>query len=296
VVALLVLGAVAVGALSSTSRHGSAAERTSSTAARGSARAIGAGALAAAGRRSPARGRASGVGRAQTALVRREDQAIDRTLRYTPVVASGSPRHRDVALTFDDGPSAYTHAILRILAREHAAATFFVVGSQLNSYSAGLRAELRSPFPVGDHTENHAWLVRLNPRGQASQIGDAAARVKATGGPFPRLFRPPYGAFNATTLRILHRLHMLLILWSVDPGDWRRPGVGAIVSNVLLNTRPGAIVLMHDGGGYRDQTVKALPAIIRGLRRRHFQLMTVPQLLLEDPPPRHTTRPRLSGA
>jgi peptidoglycan/xylan/chitin deacetylase (PgdA/CDA1 family) len=201
-----------------------------------------------------------------------------------------------VALTFDDGPSAYTHSILRILIREHVPATFFVVGSQLNTYTAGLRAELRSPFPVGDHTESHAWLVRLNPRGQAGQIGDAAARIAATGGPYPRLFRPPYGAYNGTTLKILHRMHMLLILWSVDPGDWRRPGVGTIVSNVLRNTRPGGIVLMHDGGGYRNQTVSALPAIIRGLRRRHFQLMTVPQLLLDDPPPAHSARPQVSGA
>lgn len=201
-----------------------------------------------------------------------------------------------MALTFDDGPSAYTPKIVHILEREHAAATFFIVGAQLNIYTSGLRDEFRSPFPVGDHTENHAWLVQLDPRAQMSQIGDAAARVRDAGGPYPRLFRPPYGAFNATTLRVLHRLHMLLILWSVDPGDWRRPGVGAIVSNVLRNTRPGSIVLMHDGGGYRDQTVKALPAIINGLRRRHFRLMTVPQLLLTDPPPAHAARPRAGGA
>ena len=88
---------------------------------------------------------------------------------------------------------------------------------------------------------------------------------------------------------------MLMVLWSVDPGDWRRPGVGAIESNVLKNARSGSIVLLHDGGGYRDQTVKALPAIIDGLRRRHYRLVTVPQMLIDDPPPRHQGLPHLGA-
>ena len=86
-----------------------------------------------------------------------------------------------------------------------------------------------------------------------------------------------------------------MVLWSVDPSDWRRPGTGAIVSNVLRNSRPGAVVIMHDGGGDRSQTVAALPAIINGLRKRHYGLVTVPRLLTLDPPPRHQTPPHLSG-
>jgi peptidoglycan/xylan/chitin deacetylase (PgdA/CDA1 family) len=88
---------------------------------------------------------------------------------------------------------------------------------------------------------------------------------------------------------------MLLVLWSVDPSDWRRPGVGAIVSNVLTHARPGAIVLLHDGGGNRKQTVTALPSIIDGLRRRHYDLVTVPRLILDDPPPRHQRPPGFTG-
>jgi peptidoglycan/xylan/chitin deacetylase (PgdA/CDA1 family) len=94
----------------------------------------------------------------------------------------------------------------------------------------------------------------------------------------------------------MHRLGMLMVLWSIDPSDWRRPGVKAIVSNVLLNARPGAIVIMHDGGGDRSQTVDALPAIIRGLRRRGYGLVTVPELIVLDPPPRHQRLSHLSGA
>jgi peptidoglycan/xylan/chitin deacetylase (PgdA/CDA1 family) len=212
------------------------------------------------------------------------------------VITAGSGRRREVALTFDDGPSQYTPTILRILERKHAHATFFLVGLQLNRFGGGLRDELNRRMSVGDHTESHAWLARLNPRGQSAEIDQAALKISRQGGLFPRLFRPPYGAFNGATLRLLRRSGMLLVLWSVDPQDWRRPGVKAIVSAVLSNARPGAIVLMHDGGGYRDETVKALPSIIDGLRRRHFDLVTVPRLILDDPPPRHQRLPHSAGA
>jgi peptidoglycan/xylan/chitin deacetylase (PgdA/CDA1 family) len=88
---------------------------------------------------------------------------------------------------------------------------------------------------------------------------------------------------------------MLMVLWSVDPGDWRRPGVRAIVSNVLTRARAGSIVIMHDGGGERSQTIAALPQIINGLRQRHLSLVTVAQLLRDDPPSRHQPPPQLGG-
>src|SRR5207248_4636362 len=103
------------------------------------------------------------------------------------------------------------------------------------------------------------------------------------GGPNPVLFRPPYGSFNATTLSILHSQKLLMVLWSVDTSDYARPGVDAIVKSAVSGAGPGAIVLMHDGGGDRSETVAALPRIIRGLRRRGFHLVTVSQLLAADP-------------
>jgi peptidoglycan-N-acetylglucosamine deacetylase len=222
--------------------------------------------------------------------------AVGAVLRYTPFLAAGTSRHRVIALTFDDGPGPYTPSILRILIRMHVPATFFIVGQQLTTFSAALRSEIAHGFVVGDHTENHAWLIRLAHSAQYAQIHDDGLRVRRVGAPFPRLFRPPYGAFNATTLAILRALHMLMVMWSVDPGDWRRPGTKAIVSNVLENAKPGAVVIMHDGGGDRSQTVAALPAIINGLRRRHFELVTVPRLLAVDPPPRHQRVPRTGAA
>jgi len=192
-----------------------------------------------------------------------------------------------MALTFDDGPSPYTPQIIQILLRMHVPATFFAVGQQLNDFAQGLREEVRHGFVIGDHTENHAWLAHLPPAAQYGQIRDAAIRVQRLGAPFPRLFRPPYGAFNQQTLATLHGLKMLMVLWSIDTGDWKRPGVGPIVTTALAGASPGAIVLMHDGGGDRSETVAALPQLINGLRKRGYQLVTVPELAKLDPPPRH---------
>jgi peptidoglycan-N-acetylglucosamine deacetylase len=225
-----------------------------------------------------------------------EDRAVDATLRFTPFISAGIPRKRVMALTFDDGPSPYTEGVVNVLVKMHVPATFFVVGQQLNYFSAGLRDELRHGFLIGDHTENHAWLIHLPPSGQLQQIRDDAIRIHRLGAPYPRLFRPPYGAFNHQTFDTLRGQRMLMVLWSIDPGDWRQPGVQAIVNNVLANSKPGRIVIMHDGGGDRSQTIAALPAIIRGLRRRRYTLVSLPELLSLDPPPRHQRAPALGAA
>lgn len=215
-----------------------------------------------------------------------EDAGIDRTLAYTPYVRMAGAQHREVALTFDDGPGPYTPQILAILEREHAWATFFEVGMLERYFYASTDAILADGDVIGDHTEVHAAMSRLSAGGQRNQLlGDATA-VERRGARFPRLFRPPYGMWNATTLALLHRYRMLMVLWTVDTGDYRRPGVKAIVKAALAGARPGAIILLHDAGGDRSQTVKALPRIIAGLRRRHYRLVTVPRLLLDNPPPR----------
>jgi peptidoglycan/xylan/chitin deacetylase (PgdA/CDA1 family) len=147
---------------------------------------------------------------------------------------------------------------------------------------------------IGDHTENHPPLNVMSAKLQYAQIRDDAVRVRRLGAPFPRLFRPPYGLYSARTLGILRRLHMLMVMWSVDPRDWLRPGTRVIAQRVLHAACPGAIVELHDGGGDRSQTVAALPAIIAALRRRHYQLVTVPELLAADPPPQHQRLPHVS--
>ena len=107
---------------------------------------------------------------------------------------------------------------------------------------------------------------------------------------------PTVNSYNANTLALLHRYRMLMVLWTVDTNDYLRPGVSTIVDRAVDGARPGAIILMHDAGGNRSETVAALPKIIAGLRKRGYSLVTVPQLVLDNPPPRDQDVAGLQGA
>jgi peptidoglycan-N-acetylglucosamine deacetylase len=217
---------------------------------------------------------------------RREDAAIDRALARTPFVRFAGSQHRLIALTFDDGPGPYTGALLAALQRLHVPATFFVVGRELAAFGpATLQRQVELGMPVGDHTVAHANLTQLPPRGQRDEIVGDARQLVAGDAPWPRLFRPPYGAYDEATRRILHRQRMLTVLWSIDSEDYTRPGAAAIARNVVSSARPGSIVLMHDAGGDRSETIAALDPIVARLRRRGYDFVTVPRLLLENPPP-----------
>jgi peptidoglycan-N-acetylglucosamine deacetylase len=217
-------------------------------------------------------------------------------LGYTPFVRAGGDHGRDVALTFDDGPGPYTPGVLSVLELEHAAATFFLVGQEIPDFRVSAEREIRDGFVLGNHTENHPMLARMSAHDQHEQLFEQTARIELLGGHRPRLFRPPYGSFNATTFKLLHQMHLLMVLWSVDTDDYERPGVEVIVQRALEGAKPGAIILMHDAGGDRSQTIAALPEVIRRIRARGLHLVTVPQLLADDPPPAGLPLPQtLSG-
>jgi peptidoglycan-N-acetylglucosamine deacetylase len=216
-----------------------------------------------------------------------DDRAVDRVLAWSATVRAGGAARRDLALTFDDGPGPWTAPILRTLERHRAPATFFVIGRQAAARPDLVRREIRAGFAVEAHTQDHARLTALPPSAQRAQIAHGAAAMIAAGAPTPRLFRPPYGAFDATTLQILAAQRRLLVLWSVDTRDYARPGADRIVAAALAGARPGAIVLLHDGGGDRRQTATAVARIIHRLRKRRYHLVTVPELMREDPPWNH---------
>ena len=207
-------------------------------------------------------------------------------LSYTPAVVEGGDKGNELALTFDDGPGPYTQQLVGVLNRLHVHATFFAIGEEERYFSAGTVLELHSGDVVGDHTETHPMMASLSAHEQHEELLEQIARIELLGGPRPRLFRPPYGSFDATTFHILHRLHLLMVLWSTDTSDYTLPGVHAIVQSALAGSHPGAIILMHDAGGDRSETIAALPAIVRGLRKKGLEPVTIPRLMLDDPPPR----------
>jgi cellulose synthase/poly-beta-1,6-N-acetylglucosamine synthase-like glycosyltransferase/peptidoglycan/xylan/chitin deacetylase (PgdA/CDA1 family)/spore germination protein YaaH len=201
----------------------------------------------------------------------------------------GGAASRKIALTFDDGPDAtYTPAVLDILRREKAPATFFVIGWNGDVHSRLLRRIVSEGHEIGNHTFTHPNIARIRPRQLALEINATERLFESRLGVRSLLFRPPYAEDveperpdQVQPLLYTSALGYYTIGMQIDPSDWQRPGVDAIVSATLRGAENGAghVVLLHDGGGDRGQTVAALPAIIEGLRARGFELVTISDLL-----------------
>jgi peptidoglycan-N-acetylglucosamine deacetylase len=199
-------------------------------------------------------------------------------------VARAGSGQRDIALTFDDGPSTYTPQILALLERAHQHATFFVTGYGATAYPDYLRRIAADGDAFGDHTVTHTQLLREDPAKQRWELASTAARVEAATGVRPTVFRPPYGSSTTAINTLARQLHLLPVIWTIDTRDWSLPGVPAIVETALRGLAPGDIILMHDGGGPRSETVQALSQILPVLARRHLTSVTVPQLLNASAP------------
>jgi peptidoglycan-N-acetylglucosamine deacetylase len=192
----------------------------------------------------------------------------------SPGLVTNGPRDRPVvALTFDDGPSEYTPDFLKVLREKGVPATFFEVGQEMPGREDVMRQILAEGDELGDHTMNHVEFPGYD------QIAGAASRIRAYTHFKPCLFRPPGGAVDAGVIATAGSLGMRTINWDVDPRDWSLPGTGAIYSNIVGHARNGSIILMHDGGGPRGETLAALPRIIDTLRARGFGFATVSGLL-----------------
>jgi peptidoglycan/xylan/chitin deacetylase (PgdA/CDA1 family) len=184
-----------------------------------------------------------------------------------------------VALTFDDGPWSDTPRFLDVLERERVPATFFMIGRQVPGHDDVLRRMLRDGDAIGNHTFDHPDLRRLSASGVRHELSATNDAIHHAVGYRPCLFRPPYGAYDRTVVRLAVARHMTTVTWDVDPRDWSRPGIGTIEQRVRAQTRSGSIVLMHDGGGPRGQTLAALPHIVHALRGRGMRMVTVADLL-----------------
>jgi peptidoglycan-N-acetylglucosamine deacetylase len=186
----------------------------------------------------------------------------------------------EVALTFDDGPNPpYTNQILAILQRYHIRATFFCVGEQVAAFPSTVRQEYYGGHIIGNHSYTHPYMSALTAASVAWQLSTTSDIIHNTIGVRPLFFRPPYGAYNSTVLTYANSYALDTTLWNDDPQDWSMPGVNTIVNRVLQQVGDGSIILMHDGGGNRWQTVAALPIIIEWLQSHGFRFVTMQQLV-----------------
>jgi len=189
------------------------------------------------------------------------------------LVTNGSRERKRVALTFDDGPSEYTPGFLNVLHRQGVAGTFFEVGQEMPGRESTMRRIMREGDEIGDHTMHHTEYPGY------ADIAPTATRIAAITDFKPCLFRPPGGAVNSSVVAAAAEAGMKTITWDVDPADWSTPGTSAIYSRIVDTAQPGSIVLMHDGGGNRSETLAALPHVIDTLRSRGYGFETVTQLL-----------------
>ncbi|MBA4370762.1 MAG: hypothetical protein C0418_04205 [Coriobacteriaceae bacterium] len=198
-------------------------------------------------------------------------------MRYLRVLPGGGARI--VALTFDDGPwPGQTEKIISILDREKVPGTFFMLGTNVRKHPKLARRVVAHGHAVGNHSFSHkikkdspASMVRRELRGTNSLIRQAT-------GITPKWYRPAGGALSGVIVAEARRADLRLVMWSVDPWDWDEPGAGNIARRVVAATKPGAVILLHDGGGDRGQTIKALPWIIHELKRKGYTFVTLDQM------------------
>ena len=162
-----------------------------------------------------------------------------------------------IALTLDDGPSEYTGEILEILRDHHITATFCMIGEQIRDCAGIVRDVAAAGHHITNHTWDHSDQTKLSLKAVTSQI-DRTTQAMADVGITPTMYRAPFGAWSHTVFEAAAAAGLRPLDWSVDPADWSRPGVTKIVNTIMRTTMTGSIILDHDGGGDRSQTVAAM--------------------------------------
>ena len=179
-----------------------------------------------------------------------------------------------IALTFDDGPNAdFTYRILDILESEKVSATFFVLGTAAQAYPDIVKRAAEEGHEIGSHTLSHADLTTLSGSSLISEIVDAVDIIERTIGYRPSITRPPYGEYND---KVLEAIETPIIMWSIDPMDWKFPDADTIYQNIVNVAKDGDIILIHDS---QNTSVLAAERIIVELKSRGFTFVTVSELL-----------------
>ncbi|WP_437438786.1 polysaccharide deacetylase family protein [Bacillus rhizoplanae] len=186
-----------------------------------------------------------------------------------------------MAITFDDGPDpTYTPQILEILRQYNAEATFFMIGFRIQRNPYLIEQVLKEGHEIGNHTMNHLYARSAAGQKLENDILDGKRYLQKWVDK-PLLFRPPGGYINESVFKTATEAGYQIVLWSwhQDPRDWSNPGKDKIVNHVLKNAKSGDIVLLHDGGSDRSQTVEALEEILPALQKQGYRFVKVSELL-----------------
>jgi peptidoglycan/xylan/chitin deacetylase (PgdA/CDA1 family) len=200
-----------------------------------------------------------------------------------------------IAMTFDDGPSAkLTPKLLDLLAAHHIKVTFFVIGENVVQYPELLRRAAREGHEIGNHSWSHPYLAKMSDEGVRQQLQKTDDAIKNATGARPMLMRPPYGSLTARQKKWIHdEFGYQIILWDVDPLDWKRPGPTVVCNRIVKETRPGSIVLSHD---IHPGTIEAMPSTLDQLEAKGFKFVTVSELIRMARPEAPKTAPKERAA
>ena len=199
-----------------------------------------------------------------------------------------------IAMTFDDGPSAtLTPKLLDLLAAHHIKATFFVIGENVAEHPEIVARAAQEGHEIGNHSWSHPNLGKMSDDGVRSQLRRTDDAIRSATGNRPTLMRPPYGSITSREKRWIHdEFGYRIILWDVDPLDWRRPGPAVVRNRILKETQSGSIVLSHD---IHPGTIEAMPSTLDALEAKGFKFVTVSELIrMATPKPSHPS-PQASG-
>ena len=184
-----------------------------------------------------------------------------------------------IALTFDDGPwPETTGQVLDILKANNIKGTFFVVGQNLKNYPELGKRIVSDGHIIANHTWHH-WYHFFNPQAAAFEIDSTTNLIYQVTGAKTTLFRPPGGNLHNGLVAYAKNQKYTVVMWSADSTDYRLPPVPRLIHNVIKDSKPGGIVLMHDGGGNRSRTIQALPEIISNFKNKGYRFVTIPELL-----------------
>jgi peptidoglycan/xylan/chitin deacetylase (PgdA/CDA1 family) len=189
-----------------------------------------------------------------------------------------------IAMTFDDGPSGpNTPRLLDLAAKKHIKLTFFLIGQNAQRYPQLVQRELAEGHEVGNHSWTHPVLSKMSDDAVRAEIQKTQDAIVGESGYKPTLMRPPYGAMTPRQrLWVSGEFGVKIILWDVDPLDWKRPGPSVVAQRIIAGTRPGSIILSHD---IHSGTVDAMPVVFDTLLAKGYKFVTVSELIAMDKGP-----------